>query len=404
MEFLRRCFAATILAMLAGRLLAAESSPEKIDLFHAGQGGFALYRIPGIVVTAKGTVLTYCEARRTGGDWADMNILLRRSTDGGKTWDAARNIAEVPGPKSKNPVRTNANPAEITYNNPVAISDRDGSVHLLFCLEYMRCFHQRSEDDGRTWSAPVEITRAFEPLRSEYDWKVVALGPGHGIQLQNGRLLVPAWLSLGSGRNNHSPSLTASLFSDDHGRSWKSCIAIPDSAQTPSPNETTAVQLADGHVLFNARSQTSESRRLVATSADGGVTWSAARPHPGLYEPVCMASLVRFPEVSKGGTKALLFSQPAPQDDADGKPATGNSRERKNLTIRLSRDEGETWAVHKTLEAGPSAYSDLAVLDDGTILCFYERGEANGKTPYAHLTVARFNLAWLAGEKPASPK
>src|SRR5262249_9538896 len=158
--------------------------------------------------------------------------------DGGKTWDAPRKLADLPGPKSKNPVRTNAHPAEVTYNNPVAISDRDGSVHLLFCLEYMRCFYQRSAEDGLTWSNAIEITNAFESIRRGYAWKVVATGPGHGIQLRNGRLLTPAWLSLGQGPNNHSPSITASVFSDDHGHTWTSAIAIEDTAQTPSPNET----------------------------------------------------------------------------------------------------------------------------------------------------------------------
>jgi sialidase-1 len=403
MTFFQRHAGVIILATIVGQLQAAEPSLEKTDLFQAGKAGYALYRIPGIVVTSKGTVLAYCEARRTGGDWADMNILLRRSVDGGKTWDSPRNVAEVPGPKPKNPVRTNANPSEITYNNPVAIGDRDGTVHFLFCLEYMRCFYQRSEDDGMTWSQPVEITRTFEPLRSEYDWKVLATGPGHGIQLQSGRLLTAAWLSLGQGRNNHSPSITASLFSDDHGRTWKSAIAIRDTAQTPSPNETTAVQLVDGRVLFNARSQTGDSRRLVATSADGGSPWTPARPHPDLYEPVCMASLIRYP-ASGAGASALLFSQPAPQDGPDGKLTPGTSRDRKNLTVRLSRDEGATWPVRKTLEPGPSAYSDLAVLGDGTILCFYERAEAEGKTPYARLTLARFNLAWLTDAKAVSSK
>src|SRR5579885_1616017 len=135
---------------------AAEPFLEKIDLFAANSDGYALYRIPGIVVTAKGTVLAYCEARRTGkSDWDTIDILLRRSTDGGKTWSTPLKIADVPGPKTKNPValaQKLANPEDVTYNNPVAITDRNGSVHFLFCLEYARCFSMKSDDDGLTWS------------------------------------------------------------------------------------------------------------------------------------------------------------------------------------------------------------------------------------------------------------
>ena len=110
------------------------------------------------------------------------------------------------GPKPKNPVRLNANTNEVTYNNPIAIADRDGAVHLPFCLEYMRCFYRRSDDDGVTWSKPVEITDVFEAFRPTFDWRTLATGPGRGIQLRNGRLLAPVWISLGQGGNNHSPS------------------------------------------------------------------------------------------------------------------------------------------------------------------------------------------------------
>lgn len=193
-------FLAAALALacsLAGH--GAGPPPEKIDLFTAGDAGYALYRIPGVVVTARGTVLAYCEARRTGkSDWDAIDIVLRRSTDGGQTWEAATKVADVPGPKSKNPValaQKLGHPDDVTYNNAVAIAARDGTVHFLFCLEYARCFYQRSNDDSVTWTRPVEITAAFERLRRHYDWNVIATGPGHGIELANGRLVGPVWLS-----------------------------------------------------------------------------------------------------------------------------------------------------------------------------------------------------------------
>src|SRR5688572_9612447 len=82
---------------------AATPFLEKLDLFTAGEGGYKRYHIPGVVVTAKGTVLAWCEARKKGSDWDDIHILLRRSTDDGQTWSQARDIVHVPGPKAKNP-------------------------------------------------------------------------------------------------------------------------------------------------------------------------------------------------------------------------------------------------------------------------------------------------------------
>ena len=198
------------------------SSDLKVDLFTAAQDGYKLYRIPGIAVTKRGTVLAYCEARKSDrGDWGTIDIMLRRSTDGGKTWSPRAKIADVPGPKSKNLAalaQKLATPGEVTYNNPTAIADADGSVHFLFCLEYARCFYMRSDDDGTTFTAPVEITASFDKFRPEYDWKVLATGPGHGIQLKNGRLVVPVWISLGTGGHAHRPSVASVIFSDDHGR------------------------------------------------------------------------------------------------------------------------------------------------------------------------------------------
>src|SRR5262249_26169192 len=234
--------ALAISAVWAGPGRGAE--PEQIDRFEANTAGYKLYRIPGIVVTTKGTVLAYCEARKSDrGDWGTIDILLRRSTDGGKTWGERKTIADVPGPKQKNPValaQKLADPSDVTYNNPVMIADRSGAVHLLFCLEYMRCFYSRSDDDGVTWSAPVEITEStFVPIRKEYDWKVLATGPGHGIQLKSGRLVVPIWLSTGTGGQAHRPTVGSTSVTDDAGKTWKRGeIAIPNTAEWVYPTES----------------------------------------------------------------------------------------------------------------------------------------------------------------------
>jgi sialidase-1 len=398
----------TVAILLVSGSFAVGAQPllEKIDLFEAGKGDYAMYRIPGIVVTAKGTALAYCEARKTGGsDWGTIDIMLRRSTDGGKTWQPRMKIADVPGPKEKNPVaiaKKVGKATDVTYNNPVAFADRDGLVHMLFCLEYMRCFYIRSDDDGVSWSAPVEITKTFEAFRPQYDWKAMATGPAHGIQLRSGRLLVPVWISTGTGGNAHRPSVTATIYSDDHGKSWKAGeIAVPDTEEWIFPNETVIVQLTDGRVMLNVRSESLAHRRLVTTSPDGATQWSKPRFDEALVEPICMGSIVRVSGGERSGKTRVAFANPNNLDREGGKAAVGKSRDRKNLTIKLSYDEGQTWPVSKALEPGWSGYSDLAVLPGGTILCFYERGSRDNKsgTNTAALTVARLNLEWLTGGK-----
>jgi sialidase-1 len=403
----------TCLGLLAGNsngTRAGEPFIEKVDLFRADTDGYKLYRIPGIVVTTQGTVLAYCEARkRQGSDWATIDIMLRRSTDSGRTWQPPAKIAHVDGPKSKNPVALRqalATPDEVTYNNPVAIVDRQtGAVHFVFCLEYMRCFYMRSDDDGLTFSKPVEITDTFMKFKSDYDLKVIATGPGHGIQLENGRLLVPVWISTGTGGHAHRPSVTSVIYSDDHGQSWqRGEIAGPDEGEFNIPNESVAVQLAGGDVLLNMRSESTADRRLLTRSKDGATNWTTPRFHPQLLEPICMASMVRLTKRPESDLNRLLFSNPDTLDPRPGQKAEpGKSRVRKNVTVKLSYDESETWPVSKTIEPGFSGYSDLAVTHDGTILCFYERGSTDGQTIYntGWLTVARFNLEWLTDGQDA---
>jgi sialidase-1 len=347
---------------------------EKTVLFERGKGDYVFYRIPGVVVTKRGTILAYAEARRSDrSDWGASDLILRRSTDGGKSWSEAAVIGAMPEAFPKNPAAvakklgTGAGTG-VTYNNPVAIADRNGAVHFLFCVEYMRVFYMRSDDDGRTFSKPAEITGVLKS-----PWVVVATGPGHGIQLKNGRLLVPIWLSLGTGGGAHGDSVVSTLYSDDRGATWKAGeIAVPNNAETVSPNETVAVQLAGGRVMLNVRSPSPQARRIVVYSKDGATHWSAPAFDPQLPDPVCFASMVRQ------GRRRLVFVNP-----------DGGGRERKNLTVRVSEDDGKNWKVKRVLEPDPSAYSDLAVLPHGTILCFYETGD---KSPYDRLTMARFNL------------
>lgn len=387
------CLSTILICLLAANHALAEPLLEKVDLFQVGDNpAYQRYHIPGILVTARGTLLAWCEARKHGSDWDDIHILLRRSEDDGRTWSPPVSVAHVAGPKQKNPAALqleDTDPDSVTYNNPVLIADSDGTIHMLFCLEYMRCFYQRSDDDGIHWSKPVEITDSFAAFRKDYDWKVLATGPNHGIQLKNGRLLVPVWLSTGSGGNAHRPSVTATLISDDRGTTWQAGeIAIPCSDEFVNPNETVAVQLTNGTVMLNARNESRARRRIIATSPDGATQWSTPRFQQDLVDPVCMGGLTRY---HHNGKNVLLFSNP------------NTLRGRRNVSVRISEDEGTTWPIVRAVEPGYSAYSDLAVTPKGTILCFYGR---SAEPHYAgdRLTLARFNLQWLTdGDSPQSP-
>ncbi len=365
---------------------AAEPSLSQADVFPAGMNDVALYRIPGMVVTPKGTVLAYCEARRhSQSDWGEIEIHARRSTDGGQSWEAAKQLAHFAERIEGNPRKAEGGQHEQTVNNPVAIvNHHTGAIEFVYCVNYAQCFSMRSTDDGLTWSAPIEITPTFEPFRQSYDWKVIATGPGHGVQLASGRLVVPIWLAYGA-IGEHKPSASATIFSDDHGRTWQAGeIAVPDEGDYGDPNETMITTLSDGRVMLVSRSVSNRNRKLVTFSSDGATGWSEPVFHDALWEPICMASIIAHPD--SPGT--LIFSNPhSLAMSKDGNEIPAGRGQRRNLSIKLSRDDGATWPISKTLESGPSAYSDLAVLPDGTVLCLYEGDQK--------IVCARFNLEWI---------
>jgi sialidase-1 len=374
--------AGTVLVVPFSRVRAAEPMLEKSDMYMAGEDGYESFRIPVLLATPGSSLLAMCEARSYArGDWVSIDILLRRSTDGGKTWSSPCEVAKVAGPHRKNPValaQKLADPSAVTQNNPLLIADaKTGAIHLLFCQEYMRCFYRRSDDDGQKFSEPVEITAAFERFREHYNWKVLATGPGHGVQLASGRLVVPVWLSTGMGGHAHRPSSIATIYSDDQGESWQ-CgdIVAGESDPLVNPSESVAVELADGRVLLNIRSEAKNRRRAIAISPDGATHWMRPEFDDELVDPICMASICRFSKVSDGGKNRLLFSNPENLKRIDGKIKPGKNRDRRNLTIKLSYNEGQSWPVAKTLEMGRSAYSDLAVGPDGTHSCPPARGLA----------------------------
>jgi len=381
---------------------------EKQNLFEARTNGYWTCRIPGIAVTKHNAVLVTTEARPgRGGDYDFNDVLMRRSTDGGRTFGPVVKLVDHTtygdGPSS----------------NFVMIPDRDsGRVVAVFCHDYARVFTMHSDDDGATWSKPVEIAGVFEQFKSDYPWRVCATGPGHGTQLRSGRMIIPLWLSDGSGKEfergkhrGHRPSIATVIHSDDSGKTWKrgSIVCrhgdVIDGVTVVNPSETIAVELSDGRVMFNMRSESKNRRRLVAVSPDGVSGWTDHRWDPVLLEPVCMASLIRY-DWPKGGQQGqILFANPSNLENELIRPGGSLAHDRKRLTVKMSRDDGQTWPVSKVLEEGPAGYSDLAVLADGTVLCFYEADIVTRMCDDRYVRLARFNLEWLtcvAKERPSA--
>jgi len=349
---------------------------EQQDLFVSGEGGYARYRIPALAVTIKGTILAFCEARKfTGRDSDQIDLFLRRSFDYGHTFEVVQLVATH---------------EDWVCGNPAPVVDRDtGRTWLPFCKnrrngdEGMICEGKAprevwltfSDDDGETWAEPWEIT---EDVKLPH-WSWYATGPCHGIQLGNGRLVIPCDHIELKDCNRSDPYFSHIIYSDDHGATWQ----IGGSADEGT-NESTVLETADGWLHLNCRNKyrlpAGGNHRAIAWSQDSGNGFGPIVHDAALLEPVCQASVCRFTTAADSDRSRVLFSNPA-------------SRTRDHLTVRLSYDECRTWPVSRLLHTGPAAYSDLCVAPDMSVCCLYERGKDD---PYEKITLARFNLQWLA--------
>jgi sialidase-1 len=346
-------------------LALAAAATAQVELYRAGEGAYQSYRIPALIRTPKGTLLAFCEGRKnSGADAGDIDIVLRRSMDGGKTWSPARTVVDF---------------GEDTAGNPTPVLERKtGTILLLFTRNpgkdtekqiiarepgaVRSVWITRSNDDGASWTPPVEITAQVK----RPDWTWYATGPGNGIQLRSGRLVIPCDHNRADDGSRHSHV----IYSDDRGETWYIGGVAEDKT-----NESAVAELKDGGLVLNMRSYHGRNRRAIQRSRDGGLSWSPLEFDEALIEPICEASLI-----SAGGNR-LLFSNPA---------ATTRTR----MTVRLSEDGGRTWTASRAIYEGPSAYSSLAMVGGRSAGLLYERGE---RSPYEAIEFVRFDLGWLKG-------
>ena len=336
---------------------------KDVLMWSSGTDGYDTNRIPAIAATAEGTLLAFCEGRRDSrSDTGKIDLLVKRSIDNGESWT---------------PQQVVWSDGENTCGNPCVVVDKKtGSVHLLSTWnrgddnekqiiagqskDTRRVFVLSSDDDGITWTKPKEITTDVK--KSNWTW--YATGPGSGIQISQGphrgRLVIPC---------DHIEAVTDHyyshvIYSDNHGESWQ----LGGSTPLHEVNECEVVELIDDRLMLNMRNYNrNNKRRQIAYSTDGGETWGNQSIDPTLIEPICQAAIHRHPH------NILIFSNPADEDA------------RVNMTIRASYDDGLTWPWRRTLHAGPSGYSDLATLADGTTFCLYECGEDH---PYNAIRLA----------------
>jgi len=358
----------------------------RVDVFTGGIEGHAVYRIPSIIITRQGALLAFCEGRKSISDHSENSIVLKRSTDNGDSWESLRVLARM---------------GRDSLNNPESVIARDiGRVILFFqCYPYpsnehriapgfvetrwqkwlglraLRSFEMHSDDDGVTWSTPRDITRQ---VKRPSTVTTIASGPGIGIQLRRGKHAGRIIMPFNQGPWGKWQVYVA--YSDDDGETW----AMGDVAPDPGPghaNEVQAVELSDGSILINARNQGGTKHRKIATSADGGQTWTKLVDDLALIEPVCQGSIIRHSDPLDGERNVLLFANPA------------STSARDQGTIRASIDDGETWPLTRIIEPGNFAYSSLAVFPDKTIGCLYEAGTITG---YEKIAFAKCSDDWLS--------
>lgn len=337
-------------------------------IFKSATDGYSTFRIPAIVTTNSGKIIAFAEGRvNSSSDTGDIDLVMRSSEDGGKTWS---------------PLKIIWNDGNNVCGNPAPVVDREtGEIHLLMTWNLgedhekdiidekskntRRVFVSSSTDEGENWTSPKEITLSVK----KENWTWYATGPCHGIQLKygenKGRLVIPCD-HIEAGNKKYYSHI---IYSDDNGKNWQLGGTTPQD----QVNECTVAELPDGKLILNMRNydRTQKSRKI-SFSHDAGLNWSAIQPDTALIEPICQASMLFTEE-----NETLWFLNPASESS------------RTNMTLKSSNDSGKTWQTVKVLNSGASAYSDLTLIDKNTLGCLYEGGIFN---PYEGIVFTTYKM------------
>ncbi len=354
-------------------------SQTKVPVFVSGEEGHRSYRIPSMIGLPNGDLLAIAEGRvDNAADFGDINLVMKRSSNQGKTWSKLVTVVDNDSLQAGNPAPV----VDLTdtqypkgriflfYNTG---NNHEGEVRKGNGLREV--WYITSTDNGNTWSQPVNITaqvhRPNQPeINPDYrfveDWRSYANTPGHALQLTSGkykgRILVPANHSAGEPRPEFRDYAAHCYFTDDHGKTF----VLGESLGLQGSNESTAAELSDGSVMMNVRNQAGDIRaRIVAISSSGGLTWDTTYFDKNLPDPVCEGSILTIGR--RKGKNILAFTNAA------------DTHNRDNLTLRISVDDGKTWKINQVIDKAPpgkendnAAYSDIVRISKRRIGVLYE--------------------------------
>lgn len=358
----------------------ASWSQNKVPVFVSGEEGHRSYRIPAIVSLSNGELLAFAEGRvHDSRDFGDINLVMKRSTDKGKTWSTLMVVVDNDSLQAGNPApvvdlmdpQYPRGRVFLFYNTG---NNHEGEVRKGNGLREV--WYITSTDAGRSWSQPVNITaqvhRPHQPqVNAAYnfsdDWRSYANTPGHAMQFKaaqyRGRIYVAANHSAGEPQERFRDYFAHGYYTDDHGATFH----LGASVGVPGSNESTATELADGSLLQNIRNQTGDVKaRIIALSTSGGAAWDTVWFDRNLPDPVCEGSILTVGK--RKGKNILAFTNAA------------DTRHRDNLTLRISLDEGKSWTKNIVIDKAPpgkehnhAAYSDIVILGRRTVGILYER-------------------------------
>ena len=339
-------------------------------VFKSGNDGYNCFRIPTIIKAKNGTLLAFAEGRKNScSDTGDVDLVYKKSFDNGKSWSDLQVIWD-------DGMNTCGNPSPVLDHESGRLSllttwnrgeDKEWQIIDQKSIDTRHVFLIHSNDNGKTWSKPKEITNDVKLD----NWTWYATGPVNGIQLKNGmnkgRLIIPCDHIEAETKHYYSHI----IYSDDGGLNWN----LGGSTPQHQVNECTVIEFKNGDLLLNMRNYTDDRLRKLSLSKDQGISWGNIYSHESLIEPICQASMINIRRPF--ANDFLAFSNP------------NSKTNRERMTIQLSFDKAKSWSNNILLHDGPSAYSNLVQLNSKEIGCLFEGGK---KSAYEGIAFEKINI------------
>jgi sialidase-1 len=380
----RRVFILFVLLFSFGKLFA---QTKAVPVFVSGNDGYKSFRIPAIIKAKNGDLLAFCEGRVHGGaDFGDIKIVLKRSSDNGKTWSALQIVASNDSLQAGNPAPVVDLTDPLFPQGRIFLFYNTGDGHEMELRKgkgHRDVFYKTSTDNGKTWSEATDITlqvnRIYQPQINplwnfKEDWRTYANTPGHALQFHEGKYKGRIYVAANHSSGDPKPELrdyqAHGYYTDDHGATFHLSETVPFEGS----NESTAAQLTNNSLMMNSRNQTGKYR-IVSLSKDGGENWDTTFIDHNLPDPICEGSLLNIG--TKKGKSILAFCN------------NDSKNNRDSLTLRISFNEGRSWEKKFLIEPKNTAYSDIVKTSKKSIGVFYE---ADGYKEIRFTEVAIGNL------------